>query len=261
MPTETPIRLAIDPAWPVSALIAVAVGLVALVWFTYRPRVRHLSPFRRRILIGLRFAAIAVLLFALLRPELRYTETDDADAVIAILGDASRSMTVPDAAGGRTRRDALVGDLKGGTARFEKLAETFSVRYLDFSQSISEPEGGLAAVSGDATGDQSAIGFALDTLLKSAGAEKLACVLLMSDGAQRAIPPADADPREIARRFGELGVPIYPVPYGGQGGDSAFDLAVEELIVDPLVFERKAVPVVGRVRISGGAGQAFTVRV
>lgn len=261
MPTDSQIRLAIDPAWPVPALIAVTVGLVTLVWFTYRPRVRHLSPFRRRTLIGLRFAAIGVLLFALLRPELRYTETDDADAVIAILGDASRSMTVPDAAGGRTRREALVSDLKGGAARFEKLAETFSVRYLNFSETTDEPAGGLAAIADDAKGNQTAIGFALDALLKSAGAEKLACVLLMSDGAQRAIPPIDADPREVARRLGELGVPIYPVPYGGQGSDSAFDLAVEELNVDPLVFERKAVPVVGRVRISGGAGRAFTVRV
>ena len=65
----------------------------------------------------------------------------------------------------------------------------------------------------------------------------------------------------MARRYGELGLPIYPVPYGGTGGDAAFDLAVEEIAVDPLVFERKAVPVTARVRIAGGAGRAFTVRV
>lgn len=261
MTIDSPIQLAIDPAWPVPALIGTAVGLVALVWLTYRPRVRHLSPLRRRVLIGLRFAAIAILMFALLRPELRYSETDDAEAVIAVLGDASRSMSVPDAAGGRTRRRALASDLKNGAARFEQLSETFEIRYLDFAASASEPEGGAAAVSDEATGRQTAIGSVLDELLKSAGAENLSAVLLLSDGAQRAMPPADADPREAARRYGELGLPIYPVPYGGQGGDSSFDLAVEELNVDPVVFERKAVPVLGKVRITGGAGRAFTVRI
>ena len=145
--------------------------------------------------------------------------------------------------------------------RLDKLSSTFEVRYLDFAETISEPEGGAAAVTDEATGRQTAIGLALEELLKSTGAEKIVSVLLLTDGAQRAIPPADADPREVARRYGELGLPIYPVTYGGPGGDSAFDLAVEELSVDPLVFERKAVPVVGRVRITGGAGKAFTVRV
>jgi uncharacterized membrane protein len=261
MGTYSPIKIAVDPAWPMPAMLSVAIGLAALVWFTYRPRIRHLSPFRRRLLLGLRFAAIAALLFALLRPELRYSETDDSEATLIVLGDASRSMTVPDAAGGKRRREALVSDLHGNVPKFEALREQFAIRYLDFSNRADEVAGGVAAAKPDANGDQTAIGSVLEALLKSAGPEKLAGVLLLSDGAARAIPPTNADPREVARRYGELGVPIYAVPYGGQGGESSFDLAVEELNVDPIVFERKAVPVTGRVRIAGGAGKAFTVRV
>jgi len=255
------LRLAIEPAWPLPVTFLVTAGLVALVWFTYRPRVAHLPKFRRRLLVGLRLAAIAALLFAMLRPELRYTETDDSDAVIVILGDASRSMTVPDAAGGKPRRAALVGDLKANAKRLGALAETFEVRYLDFAESTSEPKGGLEGVGVEAAGEQTAIGFVLESLLRSGDPQKIAAVVLPSDGAQRAVPPAGADPRDVARRYGELGLPIYPVPYGGNGGDAAFDLAVEDLAVDPLVFERKAVPVTARVRIAGGAGRPFLVRV
>jgi hypothetical protein len=250
----------LNPAWPVPLALLVAAGLAAFVWFTYRPRIAHLPPVRRRLLLGLRFATIVVLLFALLRPELRYSETDDSDAVLVILGDVSRSMTVPDAAGGKTRRTALVDDLKANAAKFKALGEGFEVRYLDFAEAASEPEGAEGAKP-DATGEQTAIGSTLDALLRSTGAEKLAGVLLLSDGAQRAIPPADADPRDVAQRYGELGLPIYPVPYGGDGGEAAFDLAVEDLAVDPVVFERKAVPLTARVRISGGAGRAYMVRV
>lgn len=249
----------LSPAWPAPLVFAVAAGLAAFVWFTYRPRIAHLPPGRRRLLLGLRFGTIVVLLFALLRPELRYSETDDSDAVLVILGDASRSMTVPDAAGGKTRRAALVDDLKANAAKFEALGESFEVRYLDFAETASEPEG-ADGPKAEADGEQTAIGATLDALLRSTGAEKIAAVVLLSDGAQRVVPPADADPRDIAQRYGELGLPIYPVPYGG-GGEAAFDLAVEDLAVDPVVFERKAVPLTARVRISGGAGRAYMVRV
>lgn len=255
------LQLAIDPAWPLPVTLLVTAGLAALVWFTYRPRIAHLPPARRRLLLGLRLAALAALLFALLRPELRYTETDDSEAVLVILGDASRSMTVPDAAGGKPRRAALVGDLKSNAKKLDALSETFEMQYVDFAETSSEPEGGAAGAKPDAPGEQTAIGAVLDAVLRPSGADKLAGVLLLTDGAQRAVPPADADPRDVAQRYGELGVPIYPVPYGGDGGEAAFDLAVEEIDVDQVVFERKAVPIAARVRVAGGAGRAFVVRV
>ncbi len=261
MPFNTTIRVAIEPAWPWPVLLAVAAGLVAIVWFTYRPRVSHLSVTRRRLLIGLRLAAILLLLFALLRPELRYSEADDSNNVLVVLGDASRSMSVPDAAGGVTRRAALVAGLRDNASRLEQLGETFELRYLDFADTVSAPQGGLAGAKDETPGEQSAIGSVLESLIKSGDEKNIAGVVLNSDGSQRALPPNDADPREIARRFGELGIPIYPVPYGGDGGQTAFDLAVEELNVDPLVFERKAVPVSGKIRIAGGAGRRFTVRI
>lgn len=261
MPFNTTIRVAIEPAWPWPVLLAVAAGLVAIVWFTYRPRVSHLSVTRRRLLIGLRLAAIVLLLFALLRPELRYSEADDSNNVLVILGDASRSMSVPDAAGGVTRRAALVASLRDNASKLETLGETFELRYLDFADTASAPQGGIAGVKNETPGEQSAIGSVLESLIKSGGEKNLAGVVINSDGSQRALPPNDADPREIARRFGELGIPIYPIPYGGDGGQTAFDLAVEELNVDPLVFERKAVPVSGKIRVTGGAGRSFTVRI
>ena len=259
MPT-TSFHLAFEPVWPWPTVLAVVMALAALVWWTYRPRLAPLPPWTRRTLLGLRFATILLLLFALLRPELRHSSTDDSDAVLVVLTDASRSMSVPDATAGRTRRAALVERLQENASKFETLGKTFEVRVLDFAEVATEVPDGLGGLTEATPGAQTALGTVLENLLRSGTAEQLLGVLLLTDGAQRALPPSDADPRDVARRYGQAALPIYPVPFGGDGAGSAFDLAVEELNVDPVVFEKKAVPVSGRIRIAGGIGRAYTVR-
>jgi uncharacterized membrane protein len=84
---------------------------------------------------------------------------------------------------------------------------------------------------------------------------------LLSDGAQRAAAPNNADPRAQAMLYGRQRVPIYTVGFGGSGvSGSAFDLSVEDLLVDPLVFEKKTVPVSARVRVLGAPGRKIAVR-
>ena len=134
MPTETAIRLTFDPAWSWLAIGLVALALVAIVWWSYRPKIAHLSPWRRRLLLGFRFSLIALLLLMLLRPELRYTENDDSDATILILADQSRSMTVPDMPGGLTRRAALAKLLADNAEQLGSFGEKLQVRYMEFAE-------------------------------------------------------------------------------------------------------------------------------
>ncbi|MEO1996004.1 MAG: hypothetical protein ABGZ17_12085, partial [Planctomycetaceae bacterium] len=57
-----------EPIWSWPIVLAAVLSLMGLVLWTYPPRVRHLSPFRRRSLLGLRLAAVCALAFAMLRP-------------------------------------------------------------------------------------------------------------------------------------------------------------------------------------------------
>lgn len=258
MPTETAIRLTFDPAWSWLAIALVTLALVAIVWWSYRPKIAHLTPWRRRLLLGFRFSLIAILLLMLLRPELRYTENDDSDATILILADQSRSMTVPDMPGGLTRRAALAKLLADNAGQLAAFDEKLQVRFMEFAENLEDGDTSLTEINPAAEGTQTAIGHSLEQVMGLPEFDRTAAVVVLSDGAERTTEPTDA--RAIAARFGEGGIPIYTVPLGGDGALDAFDLAVEEILVDPLVYERKTVPIAARVRVTGGAGLDFIVR-
>ena len=87
-------------------------------------------------------------------------------------------------------------------------------------------------------------------------------VLLISDGSQRDLPPSDLPPSAAAATAGGGGHPGDRGAAGlrRRGCRPGLDLSVEDLRVDPVVFEKKRVPVSGVVRIDGGAGREFSVR-
>ena len=259
MPTEptTTLRLAFDPVWSLPVSLLTAIGLIVFVLLTYPRRVRHQPPFWRRTLVALRVLTAIVLALAILRPELQWTKKDRKAAMLVMLGDRSRSMQTPDGPGNATRREVLLKTLKEAEPTIEKLKQEMEVRYHDFDR---EPH---AAEKPDptATGEQSAIGFALESILRDAQGQGLSGILLYSDGAQRGLPPYDVDPRAIARRLGELQIPIFPVAFGTTGtADTSLDLIVEDLLVDPYAFVKKTVPLRAKLRVLGAAGRKLTVR-
>lgn len=259
MPTnsETTMRLALDPVWTWPVSVLVAVGLVVFVLLTYPHRVRQLSPGWRRILVGLRLAAALALALSILRPEIQWTKKERKAATLVVLGDRSRSMQTPDGPANAKRRDVLLTTLKDAEPTFEKLRREMEVQYLDFDR---EPH---AATSPDPTapGEQTALGFVLESVLRDAQGKGLSGILLHSDGAFRALPPHDLDPRTVARRLGELQIPIFPVAYGTSTvSDSALDVIVEDLLVDPYAFVKKTVPLRAKLRVLGAAGRKLTVR-
>ena len=259
MPTEptTTLRLAFDPVWSLPVSLLAAVGLIVFVLLTYPRRVRHQPPFWRRILVSLRVLTAIVLAFAILRPELQWTKKDRKAAMLTMLLDRSRSMLTPDGPGNATRRDVLVKLLKEAAPTIDKLKEEMEVRLLDFDR---EPHA-VEKPDPTAPGEQSAIGFALESILRDSQGQGLSGVVLYSEGAQRALPPYDVDPRAVARRFGELQIPIFPVALGTTGTtDTSLDLIVEDLLVDPFAFVKKTVPLRAKLRVLGAAGRKLTVR-
>ena len=268
--------VALNPAWSWWLVAAFAVGLTALVLATYPPRVRHLSPGVRRALLGLRLAGVAVLVFALLRPELRREDTERDDPAVLVLADASRSMTVRDGPGGAARYERLLDALAAAADPLAELAEAAEVAVAAFDAGRrprpedapnSLADGGTAAdwLPDDPDGDRTALGGVLTELARDPGG--VGSVLLMTDGADRDLPAGaggggDAGgPVAAARALAERGVRVYAVPFGSDGAPTAgLNLAVDRLVVDPVAFVKKQVPVSGTVRIVGGAGREFEVR-
>lgn len=251
-------KLLFEPVWSWPMLILGAIAMIAVVLLTYPQRVRHLPAGQRRLLIALRLLAAALLILALLRPGLQFSDTDRRDAVLLVATDKSRSMQTPDGPGGISRRQTLVKTLGQIEEQFSELSDSLDVAYFDFADGTTPID-----YPGDATdGQNTAIGYSLKQLERETKSGKVLGVLMLSDGAQRgARGEFDVDPRTTARQFGQLQIPIYTVGYGGSGlTDSTIDLSIEDIEVERVVFEKNTVPVGVRVRANGAAGRELTVR-
>jgi uncharacterized membrane protein len=259
MPNEptTTLRLAFDPVWSLPVSLLTAIGLIVFVLLTYPQRVRHLPAVWRRTLVALRLLLALTLAFAILRPEMQWTKKSRKAAMLVVLGDSSRSMQTPDGPGSKTRREVLLKTLQEAEPTIAKLKKEMEVRYSDFDRELHSVE----KPDPTAPGEQTAIGFALESILRDAQASGLSGIILHSDGAQRGLPPHDVDPRAVARRLGELQIPIFPVAYGTTGtNDTSLDLIVQDLLVDPYAFVKKTVPLRTKLRVLGAAGKKLTVR-
>ncbi len=250
-----------NPIWSWPSVLLTAVGLIALVLRTYPPRIRHLPPLWRRLLLGLRLLVAFVLILAMFRPELRQQDEDDDERrVMLVLNDASRSMQTRDIAGGASRRESVQQTLKSVDGLFTDLKDIVDVRFFDFAKELTPTD----TVTADAEGEQTAIGHILDEALKTVDRDDLAAILVLSDGMQRALPPVDGDPRRIAEQIAShpvRRVPVSTIGFGSEVLEGASDLAVEEINVASEVFVKTTVPVTGRIRATGAAGRSLTVRV
>ena len=250
-------QIVFDPIWGWPLTMAVIAGLFALVLTTYPRRVRHLPTLYRRLLPGLRLVAVLALAFAMLRPAIQLQRTDRNTAKLLVVVDDSRSMNTPDGPGKTTRRQVALKLLADNANRLKQLGKQVDVLYYDFDKQLKPTE----HPGEQADGRQTAIGAVLGELLREAGSQRIAGVLLLSDGAQRAMPPYDADPRAAARLLGMQQIHVHTVGIGGTGlSGSSVDLAVEDLIVDPVAFEKNEVPIEVKIRALGAAGREMIVR-
>ena len=250
----------LDPIWSYPLVLLAIVGLTALVLVTYPARVRHLPTGWQRGLLGLRLATAAVLGLAMLRPEIQHQQQEEKTRVMLIASDGSRSMTTRDAPGGLTRREALIETLGGAADLFEQLEDKkIEIRYFDFADTLTPVD----TLSREAGGPQTAMGAILEQAMKEVSREQLVGILLLGDGAQRALPPLEVSPREVASRIGNHPthrVPISTIVFGSTELQGAVDVAVEDVIVAPEPFVKTTVPVSARIRAFGAAGTELTVR-
>ena len=126
-------RIAFSAGAGTYILVIVAAIAAAVALLVYgRMRMRG-GPRDRAILLGLRIAALAVVVLAVLHPVLVVSEAVPQRNVVGVLVDDSRSMRIADLNG--TTRAEAVRHLLGGpdSSLYRALAEKFVVRLFRFS--------------------------------------------------------------------------------------------------------------------------------
>ena len=99
-------------------------------------------------------------------------------------------------------------------------------------------------------------GAALEDVLRREANKRLAGIIVLSDGAQRALVPRDLAPYMPARRLADLGFPLYAVAFGqARGAGQSRDVALQDLLVNQTVFVKNELAVSATVRIDGFANQ------
>jgi uncharacterized membrane protein len=163
-------------------------------------------------------------------------------------------MTIRDEVNARSRWEALGDTLANARSGFKAFGEEMEVKAYAFD---SEPHPAKVADGrielGDAPdGPQTAIGHALDEVLRQEAGKRVLGVILLSDGAQRTVPPRDMLPQAAAARMKHLGQPLYTIRLGqSRGLGQVRDVAVTELVADSTVFVKNELAIAAQVRIDG----------
>jgi hypothetical protein len=255
-------RLSLNPIFDSYLLVAVVTLLLAgLMWFgPSREKIGR----RHQVMLALvRAAVIALMVLAMLRPTLIYMQTKKQSATLVVLADQSRSMSVPDAVGNKTRWQALRGTLQNAAPALAKLQRDFELKSYAFDAEVHEAaaEDGRIELPEKPEGKQTAIGAALEEVLGREAGKRLLGVVLLSDGAQRAYAPRDLPPQTAAARLKQLGCPLFTFPFGqSRGLGEAQDVAVKDLIVNPVVFVKNELTITGQVRVDGYVNVPIPVR-
>jgi uncharacterized membrane protein len=210
--------------WWALVLVVLAAALVA--WQAYR----HFGadPRRRGVLTALRFLTLLLLVVFLMRPVASRSEPGGRDAVVPVLVDASRSMSIEDAGGQRRieRARALLS-----AEILPALEEDFGVEVLAFGDGVHE----VAVDDLAATARRSDLAGALADVRERYRGRPVAGILLISDGGD-----TSGEAETLMAGAGQRGAaPIFAVgigsPDAGQDREVISVTAAETVLDDSRV--------------------------
>jgi uncharacterized membrane protein len=249
-----------DPVGGWWLVMAAALALAPLL--AIGPSQRKQSFRRRATLASLRLLTLVLLLLAMLRPALETRTTRKLPGTLIVLPDLSRSMTVADSAGNKPRYAAMRTALDDSTAEFADLAKTWDVRAYGFARD-TEPlkfAEGKFDLPAEPTGQQTAIGSAIEDILAREAAQRIVAVILLSDGAQRAFAPRDMPPQTAVRQLAGDGIPLYTLAFGQPSLGQQNDLRMSDMLASDAVFAETPTTVEGVVTAAGYKNQQVKVQ-
>ena len=185
--------------------VAALIALGALV--TYRGAWSEERPRDRAILIGLRLAVVAALLFCLARPILILKAAVPQQNFLGILLDDSRSMTIADK-DGQPRTEFVQQNLAlPDSALLNALSQRFVLRFFRFSSSADRVTSAADLKYG---GTASRLGPALDRARDELAGLPLAGLVMVSDGADTSDATLDEELASLKARQ----IPVFTVGVG-----------------------------------------------
>ena len=244
-------------------VVTIAAAVLLVVMMLTNRELRRLAPNRRWTLVALRVAVFLLVIAAMLRPTHIYTEIRQRPATLVVLADRSKSMQTADAFGDQTRWDALREVINGSLSTLSDMGENVEVKVYTFDRETSAVDftGGKLDLGKVADGTQTAIGSALEDVLKREAGKRLAGVILLSDGAQQAYAPRDVQPQLPARRMNDVPAPLYTITFGqDRSATQSRDVALSDLVCSPSVFIKNELSVAGTARIEGLVNQPIPVQ-
>ena len=192
------------PPWWLTVLAALA--LAAAVFAAYRRPLAPLSNTQRAVLVALRAAALVVLLLVLFRPVALLPPAGDRDQVVPVLVDVSRSMRVADADGStRIARAAAL-------LRYDLLpllSQQFRTELLSVGDAVE-----AASLDGlMARANQSDLSGALVSVRERFRGQRVAGVVMLSDGGDTSAPAAPGRPADAVSPW-----PVFAIGVGSVSG-------------------------------------------
>lgn len=241
----------------VGMLVAALVALLMI-----RPQFQGLSPKRHWALTGIRFAVILLIALTLLRPTWVRTIKETQSALLVVMFDSSRSMTVPDASEGVPRWDAQLQALDALEGELSSLGDDIDLAIYQFDEGARPVEfaEGQIQVPGSPEGRYTDIGSSLAQVMQQNIGKRLAGVILLSDGAQRVYSP-EVEMQQAARDLARLEAPLHTVTFGRSIDPSqARDVAVETLADHYTVFVKNELSVKSAIQVQGMANRPVPVQ-
>jgi uncharacterized membrane protein len=251
----------LDPIFSSYGIVVAAIfGLLASL--AVRPNFSSVSPRRQRVLFLLRGAAVLLIALGMVRPSLIHTGMREDNGTVAVVLDASRSMSVDDMQN-ETRWNAA---RKAITTAFPQMRfasfPTTPIRTFVFSESVRNvpATGGAWDFPEVPTGNQTDLGSALDGVLRAHASSSLAAVVLLSDGAQRTLRPG-VPLTQPAHELGRRGIPLITVSFGRTRDQSQTRDIIVESMPDALEsFVKNEVILRAMLREQGFAKTAIPVQ-
>ena len=245
-------NVTLDPIapWPLVAVAAAAI--VGLTLWAYRERLRGTSGVGRWFALAFRLAAILLCVLAALRPSIVLQTKIKQPASLAILTDASTSMTLTDEVGGRSRFEAARKAEVGAKEAAKSLAGVKVDNYW-FDDALRDPKSAPDVVP---AGPSTAVGTALRDAIQRLQGTKVLAVVLLSDCASNTGPPALA----AAEKLRALQIPVIAVGFGSESaGSGSRDLAVRDLSNPATVFVKNELLLGGTLKVRGYPNQPVEV--
>ena len=187
--------------------VAIAAALAAAALLTYRSISGERRPREQWLLIGVRLALLALLVFCLFRPSLTLKASVPQQNFVGVLVDDSRSMAIADR--DNQPRSAFVQEQLGtpNSPLLSALSKRFVVRFFRFSSGTDRVQSAGELKYG---GTSTRLGQALDRARDELAGLPLSGVVLVTDGADT----SDASLDETLAGLKARSIPVFPVGVG-----------------------------------------------